>query len=78
MTAIGRSEWRHIGSLEFLLAGAPAGLLYRALNITSSWAIETLSVGMLVRLYENVKSPKHRNVTLWVLEVAERLWVFES
>ncbi len=74
MRTIGISERRHFGSLEFFLAGAPAGLTYTLLNNTRSWVIETLSVFFLVRLFENVKSPKHRKATLWLLEVAERLW----
>lgn len=72
MTAVMKNEWRHFGSLNYFLAGAPAALSYTALNMSRSWAIETISVRMLVQLYERVKHP-NRLYGLFLIEIAEKL-----
>lgn len=73
MTQILRLERLHLGLFKLLFAGAPAGLVYNILSVTRSWAVEYVSLNVVVRLYDNIKAPKAIDVLVSVVELFERL-----
>lgn len=64
-------EWKHFGSWQFLFGGAPASLLYLALDVSQAYVINSIYNIFMRYLSRTVRSEKRRENARMALDLAD-------